>query len=110
MPKTTTTRCRCLRYETYDQWPISRRRAKNKRIKKLKVQLEQSKAEVLYWKREYKLSCREVYSLKKHVKRLLDDFEDRGELQQEMTVCPAVVATFLCRSKIEFNDTGEAFT
>ncbi|RFN55125.1 hypothetical protein FIE12Z_637 [Fusarium flagelliforme] len=86
MPKTTTARCRCLRYEPYDQWPISRRRAKNKRIKKLKNQLEKSKAEVLYWKREYKLSCREVYSLKKHVKRLLDDFEDRGELQQEMTL------------------------
>lgn len=86
MPKTITARCRCSRYEPYDQWPISRRRAKNKRINKLKSQLEKSKAEVLHWKREYKLSCREVYSLKKHVKRLLSDFEDGGELQQEMTL------------------------
>ena len=55
-------------------------------MNKLKARLEKSKAEVLYWKRKYKLSCIEVYGLKKHVRRLLDDLEDRGELQQEMTL------------------------
>ena len=86
MPKIIAPRCRCFRYEPYDRWSIIRRSATNKRMHKLKNRLEKSKAEVQYWKRKYKLSCREVYGLKKHVKRLLDDFEDRGELQQEMTL------------------------
>ena len=86
MPKIIAPRFRCFRYEPYDRWPIIRQSTTNKRIYKLKTQLKKSKAEVLYWKREYKLSCREVYSLKRHVKRLLDDFEESGELQQEMTL------------------------
>ncbi|KAJ4136450.1 hypothetical protein NW768_004063 [Fusarium equiseti] len=86
MPKITAARRRYVRYEPYDHSFISHRRATNKRNKKLEEQLKASKAEELFWKREYKLSRREICSLKKHVKRLLDDFKDRGKLQEQMAL------------------------
>ncbi|KAG8669442.1 hypothetical protein FPOAC2_08771 [Fusarium poae] len=85
MPKFFPPRGQRRNVEPYDRTPqtrLARLWTINEKIKDLKTQLDIIKAREENWKAEYDLIDEMVEVMRKHVKRLLDGFEDRGEVGQ----------------------------
>ncbi|GKU17468.1 unnamed protein product [Fusarium langsethiae] len=85
MPRFITPRSQRTHVEPYDrtrQTTIARLRAANEEIKYLRAQLDTAKAGEEHWKVEYDLINEMVDVMLRHVKRLLNGFEDSGEVKE----------------------------
>lgn len=90
MPKTDTPRRQRNRpepYHRFHQATISRLRAANKKIGELTHQLDRAQAVGQYWQKEYDLNHKVMEVMSRHVKRILNEYGDSGEVKlQELLV------------------------